>query len=498
MTVISLSLISHTNVGKTTLARTLLRRDVGEIRDASHVTLQSSRHTLLETATGDALELWDTPGFGDSVRLLRRLELSSNPLGWFLSHVWDRYADRPFFSSQQALRIVRDHADVVLYLVNVSEDPAASAYVEPEMRILDWIAKPVIVVMNQLGLPDPVREGRDLEQWRARLREQPNVRDVLAFDAFARCWVHEHVLLDRVAAALPPEKRQAFDRLSTEWRMRNEAIFEKSMRAIARQLATTAVDSEPVRPLGAAETARSWVGGLFGGRDAVDPATQQAMSRLTRRLEAEERTATDELIELHGLSGHATAQMLERVRADFAVDRALDPARAGLIGGAISGALGGLAADLAAGGITLGAGALVGGLLGAAGSHGLARAYNTSRGSDRSAARWSTEFMNECLATAVLRYLVVAHYGRGRGDYVESVCPQEWKTAAERAVAGRPVNWDVASSSDPNLLAARLARELDATVRTVLRELYSSFEVKERTVMAEGSAPPIAVRAGRE
>jgi hypothetical protein len=197
MTVISLSLISHTNVGKTTLARTLLRRDVGEIRDASHVTLQSSRHTLLETATGDALELWDTPGFGDSVRLLRRLELSSNPLGWFLSHVWDRYADRPFFSSQQALRIVRDHADVVLYLVNVSEDPAASAYVEPEMRILDWIGKPVIVVMNQLGLPDPVREGRDLERWRARLREQPNVRDVLAFDAFARCWVHEHVLLDR-------------------------------------------------------------------------------------------------------------------------------------------------------------------------------------------------------------------------------------------------------------------------------------------------------------
>ena len=56
MTTISLSLVSHTNVGKTTLARTLLRRDVGEIRDASHVTLQSSRHTLLETATGDALD----------------------------------------------------------------------------------------------------------------------------------------------------------------------------------------------------------------------------------------------------------------------------------------------------------------------------------------------------------------------------------------------------------------------------------------------------------
>ena len=35
---IALSLISHTNAGKTTLARTLLQRDVGEVRDAPHVT----------------------------------------------------------------------------------------------------------------------------------------------------------------------------------------------------------------------------------------------------------------------------------------------------------------------------------------------------------------------------------------------------------------------------------------------------------------------------
>ena len=34
---VALSLVSHTNVGKTTLARTLLRRDVGEVRDEAHV-----------------------------------------------------------------------------------------------------------------------------------------------------------------------------------------------------------------------------------------------------------------------------------------------------------------------------------------------------------------------------------------------------------------------------------------------------------------------------
>ena len=44
-TTIRLSLVSHTNVGKTTLARTLLGRDIGEVRDEAHVTQLVERHT---------------------------------------------------------------------------------------------------------------------------------------------------------------------------------------------------------------------------------------------------------------------------------------------------------------------------------------------------------------------------------------------------------------------------------------------------------------------
>ncbi|HEX5858382.1 MAG TPA: GTPase domain-containing protein, partial [Microbacterium sp.] len=94
---VSLSLISHTNAGKTTLARTLLGRDVGEVRDAPHVTDEATPYPLVQTADGDLLTLWDTPGFGDSVRLARRLGQNGSPIGWFLSQVWDRYRDRPFW-----------------------------------------------------------------------------------------------------------------------------------------------------------------------------------------------------------------------------------------------------------------------------------------------------------------------------------------------------------------------------------------------------------------
>ncbi|MDB5727041.1 MAG: hypothetical protein JWQ00_246 [Noviherbaspirillum sp.] len=152
---IQFALISHTNAGKTTLARTLTGVDVGEVRDAPHVTALSESHVLFSTPSGDVLKLWDTPGFGDSVRLFKRLSMSGNPIGWFLREVIDRFRDRPFWLSQQALRTARDAADVVLYLVNSSEDPRDAGYLASEMQILQWLRKPVVVLLNRWG-----RRGR--------------------------------------------------------------------------------------------------------------------------------------------------------------------------------------------------------------------------------------------------------------------------------------------------------------------------------------------------
>ena len=130
--IVNLSLVSHTNAGKTTLARTLLRRDIGEVRDEAHVTEAAEAHTLLTAPEGEQLVLWDTPGFGDSVRLLKRLRQSSSPIGWMLTQLWDRFADRPFWSSQQAVHHVQQESDVVLYVANANEDPRVAAYVDAE------------------------------------------------------------------------------------------------------------------------------------------------------------------------------------------------------------------------------------------------------------------------------------------------------------------------------------------------------------------------------
>jgi hypothetical protein len=145
----------------------------------------------------------------------------------------------------------------------------------------------------------------------------------------------------------------------------------------------------------------------------------------------------------------------------------------------VSGALGGLAADLAAGGLTFGAGALLGGLLGAAGARGLASAYNLARGTDATTVRWSGDFMTDRVVAAMLRYLAVAHFGRGRGDFVAGEYPAHWGALVAETVATRRVMfaelWAGAVRGDaPAGLESRLRAPLETIASEVLGRLYPS------------------------
>ncbi len=473
-----LSLVSHTNVGKTTLARTLLRKDVGEVLDAAHVTETATDYGLITTTEGDELRLWDTPGFGDSARLLRRLQGSSGALGWFLTQVWDRYTDRPFFSSQQALRNVRDQSDVVLYLVNAAEDPSSLGYLDAELQILGWLAKPVLVLLNQVGAPRPAdAEQAEVERWRSFLGQRAGVRDVLTFDAFARCWVQEQALLGRIATALPEDRRAAFARIESAWRERNEATFRQAAKALAEQLAEIALDAEAVPLAGFGASAKAWLRSVVTGAANGDAAVDRAMQLLAERADARIRSATDALIALHGLAGRAAGEVQSRLSGDFALDRAASRGKAGVIGAALSGALGGLAADLASGGLTLGGGMIVGAVLGAAGAAGVAHGYNLLRGTDQSSVRWNDDMLDRLVVSASLRYLAVAHFGRGRGEYVASEYPPHWRPLVERVVLAEQPRlaqaWSLAADGGlPATLRAALERSLLHILRSVLATLY--------------------------
>ncbi len=470
---ITLSLISHTNVGKTTLARTLLRRTIGEVLDQPHVTDIAEAHTMIEAPEGLVLRLWDTPGFGDTARLLRRLKNSGNPLGWLLGQVWDRFADRPLWCSQQAVRNVREEADVVLYLVNAAERPAEAGYVEMEMEILTWIGRPVIVLLNQIGPPRlPAEEKAEEVRWREHLRGFQIVRDVLSLDAFARCWVQEGVLLEAVERALPDDRRETCRRLTAAWREKNLEIFRRSMAVLADQLARACVDREPLEKQNWPERARAFL----LGREKSLSGREHGMTVLAERLDENIRASMNELIRLHELEGNAAGEILRRLRSHYEARRPVSEGLAAVMGGFVSGALGGLAADIAAGGMTFGGGAIVGGLLGAAGAGGLAKGYNLVRG-EQPMVRWSAEFFEGLVRSALLRYQAVAHFGRGRGNYLESESPKVWQTMVGRVVELRRAQvssiWERGrGETDPNRLQASLESLLAECAAELLKELY--------------------------
>jgi hypothetical protein len=472
---IALSLISHTNAGKTTLARTLLSRDVGEVRDAPHVTTETASYPLVDTADGDALVLWDTPGFGDSARLVRRLHQQGNPVGWFLSQVWDRFRDRSFWLTQKAVLNVRDQADVVLYLVNASERPGDAGYLAPELAVLEWIGKPVIVLLNQTGLPRAsADEQADETRWRDALARWAQVRELLTFDAFARCWVQEFTLFAAVARALPERRRPAFDRLVAAWKARRMAQFADSMAALAAPIARAACDSAAL-PAGSriASLGRS----LGLARSEGESAVERATAEIGARLDADLKASTDRLIEIHALEGRAANEVRSRLASDVRTDAPLDESRAAVMGGVVTGALSGLAADLAAGGLTLGAGLLAGAVLGAIGGAGVARGVNVARGRTETAVRWDDTFLDGLVVSALLRYLAVAHYGRGRGEWQESEYPPFWRKRVADAVAARQpalaAIWALRTADcQSDHIEVRLLELVANIAREMLDELY--------------------------
>ena len=445
---LSLSLVSHTNVGKTTLARTLLGRDIGEVRDEAHVTELAEPFVMAESPAGDRLLLWDTPGFGDSQRLARRLAQAGNPLGWLLTEVWDRWRDRAFWASQRAIRHVLAQADVALYLVNAAEAPEDAGYLAPELQVLALLGKPVIVLLNQLGEPGtPAAEALQVQRWQVHLAGlglnpnagAPLVRAVLPLDAFARCWVQEVVLLQAVHAALPPGQQPAMARLAAAWRGRQRATWQAAMAVLADRLARAALDRErlasggwraPLRRVGQ-QLGRAL--GLAG--EATDTPQALAMAALAARLDTDIRRGTEALIRLHGLQGQATGEVLARLAQHFARREPVSEGKAAVWGGLVTGALAGLKADIATGGLTMGGGLLAGGVLGAIGASAAARGVNHIRGLDQPLLAWDDAVLDALLRSALLGYLAVAHHGRGRGDWQSGEPPVAWLLVVDAVLA---------------------------------------------------------------
>ena len=167
--------------------------------------------------------------------------------------------------------------------------------------------------------------------------------------------------------------------------------------------------------------------------------------------------------------------VLTRLAEHYAVHEPLDEGKAAVWGGVVTGALAGLKADLLSGGMTLGGGLLAGGVLGALGALGLAKGFNLVRGIDAPSLTWTDAVLDELARSALLGYLAVAHYGRGRGDWAASEHPDFWQdsVADVMAASGEALHalWERRGAGDA-ALASELRPWFEEASGTLLRRLY--------------------------
>jgi hypothetical protein len=425
---IAISLAGHTNNGKTTLARTLLRENVGVVDDRPHVTDIADGHVLAKDGEAEII-LWDLPGFGDSARLKKRL-MRSGIIAW-LQSTYDRWADRPLWCSQQCLQNARNDADVVLYLLEAKADPAGSAEVRAELEVLGMIGKPVILLLNQTGLPDGKRDGVLVKGWLDALGDFTFLRGALPLDGWMRCWIQESILFQKISGILSTEKQPHFDRLMAAWRKEHhDRVFDESIRIMAHALADTAADGVEVEKESLFDKAKSAI------QSRPSEQSERARAALVASLVHRSRNVMERLLDVHKLEGVPKDRVDSMVEGLRASNPNAPPEALAVLGGIGSGLLAGLLADIQAGGMTFGGGAAAGALVGGLAAYALGRGYQKIKGQDGvTRLRWSKEFLTDEWIATGMRYLTVAHFGRGKGQWQEpldAALPQRWKEEIER------------------------------------------------------------------
>jgi len=344
---LKLAVVGHTNVGKTSLLRTLTR-DVG-FGEVSHRP-STTRHVEGARLSVDGqalLELYDTPGLEDAIALLDYLERLDRPGERLdgparLARFLDGGEARQRF--EQEAKVLRQllASDAGLYVIDARE-PVLAKY-RDELAVLASCGKPLLPVLNFVS---------------SAQHREPDWREALA-----RLGLHALVRFDSVA---PPEdgERRLYESLAL--------LLENSRGQLERLILDQQAQRE-VRRHSAARLIAELLLDCAACRRSVasEPdQVQRAIDELRKGVRQREQRCVESLLKLYAFRREdASASDLPLMDGRWG-DDLFNPETLKLLGvrvgsGIAAGAAAGLGVDVLVGGITLGAAALVGAIAGGA------------------------------------------------------------------------------------------------------------------------------------
>jgi hypothetical protein len=118
------------------------------------------------------------------------------------------------------------------------------------------------------------------------------------------------------------------------------------------------------------------------------------------------------------------------------------------------------------------------------------------RGTQQSWVMWNAEALDQMVEAALLRYLAVAHFGRGRGEWAPGESPSHWREATQLAMQpyreGLNTVWrerdaarDEMAEESQVLIAASLQTVFTQVTSDVLRGLYPQMKVLGESAHSE-------------
>ncbi|MEK2609572.1 GTPase/DUF3482 domain-containing protein [Pseudomonas shirazensis] len=344
---LKLAVVGHTNVGKTSLLRTLTR-DVG-FGEVSHRP-STTRHVEGARLSVDGeplLDLFDTPGLEDAIALLDYLERLERP---------GERLDGParlerFLQGSEARQRFEQEAKVLrqllasnagLYVIDARE-PVLAKY-RDELEVLASCGRPLLPVLNFVASS----EHREPE-WREALARL-GLHALVRFDSVAPPEDGERRLYESLALLLE-ESRPALQRLIEDQQAQRLARQHSAKRLIAELLLDCAACRRSV--------------------EAQPTAEAQAIEALRQAVRQREQRCVEGLLKLYAFRREdASAGDLPLLDGRWG-DDLFNPETLKLLGvrlgsGVAAGAAAGAGVDLLVGGLTLGAAALAGAIAGGA------------------------------------------------------------------------------------------------------------------------------------
>ena len=340
---LKLAVVGHTNVGKTSLLRTLTR-DVG-FGAISHrpSTTQHVEGARLSVDGEALIELYDTPGFEDAVALYDYLEQLPRQ-GERLDG--PEQVQRFLHSSEagqrfeQEAKVLRQllQSDAGLYVIDARE-PVLAKY-RDELAILAMCGKPLLPVLNFVNSPEQ-REA----QWREVLARL-GLHAVVRFDTITPPVDGEQRLYENLSLVLDsqrPRLQRLVDYNQAQVQVRRSAAY----RLIAELLLDVSACRRSVHP------------------DHLDAAIQELHDDVRQR----EQRCVEALLKLYAFrkdDALAAALPLEEGRwgDDLFNPATMKQMGVKLGGGMAAGAVTGAGIDLITGGLSLGMGTVVGAAVG--------------------------------------------------------------------------------------------------------------------------------------